>query len=179
MKPKLIALYSPVPQSGKTTVAEILEGNGYKTVSFAKPLKDMVVRFLMGFGYSKGDAERVIKDKDFVIGEIDLRVRDVMQLLGTDWGRKTIHKDVWIKMWEARQRLFSHVVADDLRFPNEYEAIRRRGGIIVKIESRRALRSKKESHESEGLLDNFDFNCVITNNGSLDELRKKALLLIE
>ena len=178
MKPKLIALYSSAPQSGKSTVAEILKRHGYKTVSFATPLKEMTIRFLMGFGYSKGDAERIIKDKNFVIGEVELRVRDIMQRLGTEWGRKTIHRDVWIKMWESKQRLFPFVVVDDMRFPNEYEMVRKRGGLMIVIERDKARCQNREKHESEGALDGFDFDHVIYNNGSLSELEEKILSLI-
>jgi hypothetical protein len=179
MKPKLIGLYSPAPQSGKTSAAEILKEQGYEIVSFATPLKRMTVQFLMGFGYSKGDAERIAKDKDFVIGEINLRVRDVMQLLGTEWGRKLIHKNVWIKMWESKQRFFPFVVVDDMRFPNEYEMVKKRGGILVKIEREQATGQRREKHESEGALDSFYFDHVIKNDGTLDELYSKVLSLIE
>lgn len=178
MKPKLIGLYSSAPQSGKSTVAEILKGHGYKTVSFATPLKEMTIRFLMGFGYSKGDAERIIRDKDFVIGEVELRVRDIMQRLGTDWGRKTIHRDVWIKMWESKQRLFPFVVVDDMRFPNEYEMVKKRGGLMIMIDRDKARSQNREKHESEGALDGFDFDHVIYNNCSLSELEEKILSLI-
>lgn len=178
MKPKLIGLYSSAPQSGKSTVAEILKGHGYKTVSFATPLKEMTIRFLMGFGYSKGDAERIIKDKDFVIGEVELRVRDIMQRLGTDWGREMIHKDVWIKMWESKQRLFPFVVVDDMRFPNDYEMVKKRGGLMIMIDRDKARSQNREKHESEGALDGFDFDHVIYNNGSLSELEEKILSLI-
>jgi hypothetical protein len=178
MKPKLIGLYSSVPKSGKTTTAEILKEENYKIVSFATPLKEMTLRFLMGFGYSKGDAGRLIKDKDFVIGEVDLRVRDIMQLLGTEWGRNTIHKDVWIRMWQSRQSFFPYVVADDVRFPNEYEAIVREGGLMLKIEREQACGEKREKHESEGALDSFCFDHVICNNGSVSDLKSKVLAFL-
>lgn len=178
MKPKLIALYSSAPQSGKSTIAEILKEEGYKTVSFATPLKDMTVRFLMGFGYSKGDSERIIKDKDFVIGEVDLRVRDIMQRLGTEWGREMIHKNVWIKMWEARQRLFPLVVVDDMRFPNEYEMVKKYGGVMLKVHRDEAIRQSTEQHASEGALDSFEFDQVIENNGTISQLYDKVLSII-
>lgn len=178
MKPKLIALYSSAPQSGKTTTAEILKESGYKTLSFATPLKQMTVRFLMGFGYSKGDAERIIKDKDFVIGEVNLRVRDIVQTIGTEWGREMIHKDVWVKMWESTQRRFSHVVVDDMRFPNEYEAVKKHNAVLVKIERDDAKGKNKETHESEGALDDFCFDFTIDNNGSLDNLKNQIMKIV-
>lgn len=171
MKPKLIGLYSSAPQSGKSTVAEILKDQGYKTVSFAKPLKDMTVRFLMGFGYSKGDAERIIKDKNYVVGEVDLRIRDIIQKLGTEWGREQIHKDVWVRMWEARQRLFPFVVVDDMRFPNEYAMVKKHGGLMIRVQRDEAMQVSVENHASEGGLDTFEFDHLIYNNGTIEELR--------
>ena len=178
MKPKLIALYSSAPQSGKSTIAEILKEEGYKTVSFATPLKEMTVRFLMGFGYSKGDAERIIKDKDFVIGEVDLRVRDIMQRLGTEWGREMIHKNVWVKMWEAKQRLFPFVVVDDMRFPNEHQIVKKYGGVMLKVSRDEAIQKSVEQHASERALDSFEFDRVIENNGSISELYDKVLSIV-
>lgn len=178
MKTKLIGLYSSAPQSGKTTTAEILVCYDYRIVSFAEPLKKMTVQFLMGFGYSKGDAERIIKDKNFVIGEVELRVRDIMQRLGTEWGRKAIHPDVWIKMWESKQRRLPLVVVDDMRFPNEYKAVKRQGGLLIRIERGKARSENREKHESEGALDNFEFDHVIYNNGSIPELEEKIVKVI-
>lgn len=150
----------------------------YKIVSFAEPLRRMTVQFLMGFGYSKGDAERIIKDKNFVIGEVELRVRDIMQRLGTEWGRQTIHKDVWIKMWESRQRRFPFVVVDDMRFPNEYEMVKKQGGVLIRIERDKARSENRERHESEGALNEFEFDHVIYNNGSVPELEEKIVSII-
>lgn len=178
MKPKLIGLYSSAPQSGKSTIGEILKDQGYKTVSFAKPLKDMTVVFLMGFGYSKGDAERIIKDKNYVVGEVDLRIRDIMQRLGTEWGRGRIHKDVWIRMWEARQRLFPFVVVDDMRFPNEYAMVKKYGGLMIRVQRDEAMQVNTENHASEGALDTFEFDHLIYNNGTIEELCDKISAVI-
>ena len=40
---KIIGLYSPAPQSGKSTVASELEQRGYVTVPFAETLKLMLI----------------------------------------------------------------------------------------------------------------------------------------
>lgn len=178
MKPKLIGLYSSAPQSGKSTIAEILKDQGYKTVSFAKPLKDMTVRFLMGFGYSKGDAERIITDKNYVVGEVDLRIRDIVQRLGTEWGREQIHRDVWIRMWEARQRLFPFVVVDDMRFPNEYAMVKKHGGLMIRVQRDEAIQANTENHASEGALDTFEFDHLVCNNGTIGELCGKISTII-
>ena len=50
--PRLIGLYSSAPQSGKSSVASYLSTYGYRTVSFASPLKAMLRSFLTHAGYT-------------------------------------------------------------------------------------------------------------------------------
>ena len=60
--PRLIALYAPAPQSGKSTVAEHLEArHGFETVKFAGPLKDMIRCLLFDHcGISHAMTERYV-----------------------------------------------------------------------------------------------------------------------
>jgi hypothetical protein len=58
----------------------------------------------------------------------------------------------------------------DVRFPNECQAIKDRGGIIIKVDRD----VEKGSHASETALDNWAFDAVIDNNGSISELVEKV-----
>ncbi len=63
----------------------------------------------------------------------------------------------------------------DVRFPNEYESIKKRRGILIRIEREN---SYKINHESECALDKYTFDYVIENNGTLEELIEKVKNII-
>lgn len=174
----LIGLYSPAAQSGKTAVANVLATEGFARVPFAAPLKRMACEFLENLGYPEGEAARVVfVDKHEVIPQLGVTVRHLLQTLGTEWGRTCIDPDVWIHCWAAQARKHQLVVADDVRFPNEAQAIIKRGGQLWKI-VRPGLEHDR-SHASEGGLDDYDdFTHVIHNDGSLSDLRSKVLALL-
>jgi hypothetical protein len=72
--------------------------------------------------------------------------RRLMQTLGTDWGRNTIHPDLWVgiaatklearlqSQWGRGADTHLRAVFDDVRFQNEADFIHAAGGIIVRIE---------------------------------------------
>ena len=74
-----------------------------------------------------------------------------MQVLGTEWGRKLIHEDLWVRAWmrEAVWMLQNgrRLAIDDLRYPNELDAVLRLGGATIRI-VRKDLH-QVESHDSE------------------------------
>lgn len=173
----IIGLYSSAPQSGKTAAANVLQELGFGRVPFAAPLKRMACEFLENLGYTSGEAARLVfVDKHEEIPELGVTVRHILQTLGTEWGRDRIHPRVWVKCWSAQARRYKRVVVDDVRFPNEAEAIKAAGGVIWRIV--RTTSVHDGSHRSEGSLDSYSFDAVIHNDGSLGDLRSKVLALI-
>lgn len=175
---RLIGLYSPVPQSGKTFAATVLTHNGFQPLSFAEPLKHMAVEFMMGLGYTKDQALKLAwTDKEKVLPEIGKTARFILQTLGTEWGRNQIDNDVWITSFRLRAKKFSNVVVDDVRFENEAVAVKEMGGEMWMI--RRPSATKNFDHASEGALDNWDgFDHFIDNSGTLKDFREKIDELI-
>jgi hypothetical protein len=180
---KLIGIYSPAPQSGKTFTANVLAQQGYRTMSFAEPVKRMAVEFIMSFGYTKEQAVRFAwAHKEQEIPAIKTTARHILQTLGTDWGRKCIDGDIWIE--SMMRRIASclrdedcRIIIDDVRFVNEAELIKNMGGEMWKIV--RPSAKSSTVHESEGGLDQWDsFAHVILNDTTIAELRKKIDHLI-
>jgi hypothetical protein len=166
---ELIGLYSPAPQSGKTTVAAALERRGFARVPFADPLKAMVAQFLQGLGYREDEAQRLVHiDKGTTIPQLGVTVRHLLQTLGTEWGRTCVAPDVWLKCWAASAMRHSFVVVDDVRFPNEAELIRSMGGQLWRIE--RPGLADATGHASEGGLADWAFDWVIVNDGTVEDL---------
>jgi hypothetical protein len=158
--------------SGKSEAARILiEQFGFERVKFADPLKNMIRRMLADMGHIAEDVERMIEGdlKEVEIPELGVTPRRLMVTLGTEWGRDLIRADLWTRLWAARADQFDLVIADDVRFPNEVEAIRNRGGILWKIE-RPGL--ERGTHASEAL--EVDADRTILNSGTLEELRSNV-----
>ena len=170
----IIGLYSPAPQSGKTTVAEELVRHGYTRVSFAAPLKRVAITLLQELGYEEQvAAEMVYTNKEADVPEIKASVRHILQTLGTEYGRQCLHPDVWIMCMEKRlaslRQEGKFAVIDDCRFLNEAALIRRLGGELWRIE--RPSTERGTSHASEGSLDDYPlFDRRLTNDGTLLQL---------
>ncbi len=64
-------------------------------------------------------------------------------------------------------------IITDTRFPNEVQAIKDRGGIVIRVQRVEEINSK-ELHESETALDTYQFDYIIGNYGTLEELVEKV-----
>lgn len=187
---KLIALHSSVPQSGKSTVANILYLNhDFYTVPFALSIKRMVTTFLLeaeiGLNYPESMTKFIENYKSSKISELNLdlnlchvTVRNLMQTLGTEWGRTHVHPDIWIMLWTLKAQSYFNrnvkVCVDDLRFANEALAVRNLGGEIWKIvRPEHNVDHSIINHASEHGLDDKLFDRVIINDGSIDDLKNK------
>jgi hypothetical protein len=179
--PALIGLYSPRPRSGKSTTANILKRDyNYAIKPLAGPLKRMIRSFLLesGFDYSEASEYMTDKKEEMLPGNWDrpLTARYMMQTLGTEWGRECLGENVWIRVWEKSLELENNfgVVADDVRFLNEAEMIRNKGGEIWCVV--REVHSIEDTlkHASEGGLDNFAFDKYIFNTSTIDHLENNV-----
>tara|TARA_R100000951_G_scaffold11277_1_gene9399 strand:- start:37 stop:594 length:558 start_codon:yes stop_codon:yes gene_type:complete len=167
---QLIGLYSHAPGSGKSTVAGMLKG--YKRLSFADPLRKFSAQILSSLGYNGLACSRDKKEEK--IAELGVSPRQMMQTLGTEWGRSCIHPDLWIMVAagavERQLKRGRNVVIDDVRFPNEAEMIRRLGGELWLVDRPGVV--YEGGHASEGALADVLPDVVVHNSGSLEPLRE-------
>jgi hypothetical protein len=130
---RTIVAFTGLAGSGKSTAAAYLvERHGFQRVRFAGPLKAMMVA--LGCTHEQIDGSEKETPCDLLGGKTP---RHAMQTLGTEWGRNLITPDLWIRAWQnavAKVPAGVPVVVDDCRFPNEAEAVRFAGGVIVRIE---------------------------------------------
>jgi hypothetical protein len=147
--------------SGKDTVASYL-ANDYERRKFADKLKRMVSVLL---DCSLLDLENQTFKESKVLG--DLTGREILQTLGTDWGRN-LDENIWVNAAMYGIRIDDKIVFSDVRFPNEVKAIKDRGGKVIRIER---LGMSIDNHPSETALDDYkDWDYIIRNYGSLESL---------
>lgn len=96
-----------------------------------------------------------------------------------NWGRAQ-SPDYWLdKIVQAEGK----IIVTDVRVPHEYEVFKNAGAIAIRIEASRDVRAKRGELVGEnditetGLDDITDWNYVIENNSSYDELKTKVLAL--
>lgn len=111
--------------------------------------------------------------------EVRMSVREFLQKLGTEGLRDGLHKNVWVnalmadyKAPKMDQRNPSKWIITDTRFPNEAQAIKDKRGIIIRVE--RPGVDPTNLHESETALDDYPFDYVIVNDGSIKDLEIKV-----
>ena len=122
---KVIGMCGP-KRSGKDTLGAIIaEELEAPVVHLADPLYDFVGRTL---GLTRAEMEAIKDD----VPPLDClsRVRDLLKPLGTEWGRRLIGEDVWIRMLDRENGHLPLVVVSDVRFPNEAEWARRNGVLV-------------------------------------------------
>jgi hypothetical protein len=178
--------------SGKSTVGDIFEKQGFQLDSFAKSVKD-ICSILFGYDRNKIDgstpADRLWREKvdknHTNLMEKDFTPRDAMVLVGTEFGRNMIHPNIWIETLFNRYDKNTDLLITDLRFPNEYEEIKKRGGIVIRINRPNLTKltnlnsvNNDSNHISECALDNYNFDYVINNNTTLYDLEIKVLNII-
>lgn len=165
----LIGIYSPAQGSGKSTLATaLIEQFGFRLSKMAGPLKDMIRSYLRGQGCPDAEIERYVEGdlkEEPCLYLHGATPRHAMQTLGTEWGRNCMGENFWVSSFLGRINFLRMdgfaIVCDDVRFPNEAQAIRDAGGFLVHLE--RPSISADTSHASEGSLKDYPFDLYIVN----------------
>lgn len=163
-------------RSGKDTVAELLVLNyGFKRMAFADGIREALTALnpILHDGHRLNELVgmygwEVAKSKD--------EVRRLLQIMGTEVGRKLINEDVWVWLLFNKINTDERIVIPDVRFPNEAKMIEQQGGEVWRIN--RHNHSAVNDHISEHALDNHMFKRVVYNDGTLDDLADEVFMLM-
>jgi hypothetical protein len=194
--------------SGKDTVATIIQElyPQYEVKKFAGKLKD-IASILTGIPVEKFEDQEfkktdlgkewsyVYPDQYYDDGEsvmVCMSVRQLLQKLGTDALRDNLHENVWVNALMADyvekpvnvlegegyrlEDTLPNWIITDTRFPNEAKIIEEKDGILLRVERSTC---NLGTHPSETALDDFPFEHVIFNNGSMDDLRNEVKKFLE
>lgn len=172
----IIFAFTGLAGSGKSTAADYLSSkHGFVRTRFASPLKAMVRGFLVNIGVRHDVIERMIEGdlKEVPANDFGGKTpRYVMQTIGSEWGRDIITPTLWTDAWANHVvRLIkagqTRIVVEDCRFPNEMDAIRAMGGIVVRINANHAGLSKGAAgHASEK--QDLAADLTLWNDGPVD-----------
>jgi hypothetical protein len=193
--------------SGKDTIADYLVNfHEFRRESFASTLKDAVAS-VFGWDRTmlEGRTKEAREWREQVdpwwadrLSMPTLTPRWVLQYWGTEVCRKAFHDDIWIASLENKLRNSKdHVVISDCRFPNEISSIKNAGGKIVWVQrgelpdwyetaidanqgSNVAINELKmrKIHASETAWVGTEFDLILDNNGTIDDLYNQAKDLV-
>lgn len=98
-------------------------------------------------------------------------VRRLLQVLGTEVGREMIDQDLWVRLVfrkvDDAMGAGHDVAITGIRYPNELEWVRRRGGVVVWVD--RGL-APVNGHTSDNSLGQEHCDLTLINWGTLDDL---------
>lgn len=166
---------------GKDSVANILVHNSdNKIFHFADKLKE-TVRYLYNLpdDVDKEDVTNICSDRfPKIFGDrphFFLTYRDLLKTVGSDMMRE-VDKDIWVKaLFGDRQFVLDLALAKDqiiadVRFDNEVEAIKAKGGVIVKVVRTNIREEEHDDHKTEKGVSNHLIDYTVLNSSSLEDL---------
>lgn len=190
--------------------------SGWKIKKFADALKQ-IASILTGIPVD--DFEKIEVKDSYLNEEWDwsnpqgprYKIREFLQRLGTDAIRANLHPNTWVnalfstwKPVKMSQYNPSQWIVTDVRFPNEADAIKKRNGIMIRVnrdicpkcrnsenlhynyisgekyesilcnECGTIFNEKKSQHLSETALDDYNFDYIIENSGTIEDLIEKV-----
>jgi hypothetical protein len=178
--------------SGKDTAAAILNtlsNNRYEVKKFAGKLKQ-IAGLLCGVDPIWFESQE-FKMEQMPVEWGGMTYRAFLQRLGTEALRDGLHTQVWVNAlfsdyrkeaykWDADGNAtiegFPNWIITDVRFPNEADAIREKGGFLLRIER---PGSAPGTHPSETALDTYAFDYTLHNGSSLYNLEIDLQTLYE
>lgn len=170
---RVVAFTGPMG-SGKSTAIKYLQsylfgiGKSPTLVKFAQPLYDMQELIYQRIESVYERPSTFVKD------------RKLLQWLGTDWGRDTISRTLWVDLWkvDALSLIYTDpgyvVLCDDCRFDNEAEMVRRLGGVVIQLQTTRNLdrittANGIKAHSSEAGINPSYVYSTVSNDGTINE----------
>ncbi len=171
-RPKIIGL-GGVAGSGKDAVADILESRGWGRTFFSKPVHQAMLTMDPYVGKSDGVRySAVVRAYGYEGAKKFEEVRRLLQVFATEVVRDMFGADTWSNL--SRQELETgleqgyRMVITGVRFTNELAMLRELGAQLWWVH--RPGFGPVNAHSSENTLSYTDFDYVVMNDGTLDDL---------
>lgn len=156
--------------AGKSIAASYLEHvHGFHGAAFADPMRAGLKALLL------------MQDRDFDPERMEIPIewigqspRQLLQSLGTEWGRNLVHRHIWVIAMAQKLRpvlrIGNDVVISDVRFVDEAEMVHRLGGQIWRIVRPGAETTAHTDHTSEQEQSRILEDATLINDGTQEEL---------
>lgn len=190
-KAEIIGL-AGVAQSGKDTCAGILAEFGYERLAFADILRQSVYNLnckvdsvlvevddqcLSGATIRDFRVQEIVDDIGWDRAKVKFtEVRELLQRMGTEVGRELYGENFWVEKVMQQMKPDREYVITDARFPNEVQAIHDLGGRVYRIERDGTV--AVNSHISDTGVAGLPVDGVVTNNGTVNELREQLVEIL-
>jgi hypothetical protein len=182
--------------SGKDTVAKLFakalkdinNGNwqNIHIVALADPIKEIIkimfpkTKKNILYGPSKNRSEVI---PGAFIDDCPLTYRMLLQDLGTRVGRG-YKESIWLDVLDYRsehaRRYHTHMfIVTDVRFRNEFDHLKEKGYTMIRVKRNSQLSMDHSSETEQESIKDDEFNFVIDNDSSLNELEDKAMAILK
>jgi dephospho-CoA kinase len=149
--------------AGKDTAAEFLTKRNWVRVAFADKLKTLALQFGWD-GVKSENGRRLLQDLGMAARAYNERF----------WIN---HADARIQQMQSWWKVSPKCVWTDIRFENEAEYVRSRGGIIIRVV--RSHQNQADFHESEMNQLDIVADYLVFNDGTIEELHNKIQNIID
>lgn len=167
-------------ESGKDAFAEALPSEEWTVLGMSSPLLDAsraINPYLRDVDLTVQEWERACGGNYTTMKAKSADYRGLLQRMGTDFGRNMVDENIWVNIAiDSIKRELANgksAVVTGMRFPNELEAIRNLGGRLGWVE-RDGVKAPSDLHVSESSVSVDDFDFIIENNSTLEDLQKLA-----
>jgi hypothetical protein len=161
-------------QTGKDTVAQhLVERYGFTRIAFADAIREALLAldpFVPDYPGVPGVRLSWIVERAGweVVKQESPEVRRMLQRFGTEVARNQWDQDFWVNVAMSKAYGIANVVIADVRFPNEYDAIKANGGQVWRVN--KLNHKPANDHPSEIALDGHQFDWNVPNYGTHEDL---------
>jgi hypothetical protein len=164
---------------GKDSIADVLvRKHGFTRLAFADALKQAALDIdplvmapgQVNVNLGAGRLSYVVESMGWEDAKKINEVRRFLQELGVAIRR--IDPDIWVDRILGQLDKEIDYVITDVRFPNEFEALRATGALVVEVvrPGLPPLQGRAAHHPSETALEGWDWDRVLKNDGTLEDL---------
>lgn len=173
MERKIISVGGSGPQVGKSELCRLIqeESGNAQILEWADALKDELAEMVYRLTGNRPTRAEIEREKSTLYGV-------GLQFLG-EYRRQKYGADYWVKEWEYAAE--DRVIVPGTRYPNEVDYVKDHGGFLVYVEGpQRTLDARSKDHpcEAHGAYVREQSDLIVRNNGTLDDLRTAARLVL-